>query len=58
MRRKRHGGVVDLSCSGDLESSDLEDVQCSQLPYIDYDGYESLSETEFVVHVSSVYIFI
>lgn len=35
MGRKRPGGVVDLSCSGDSETGGSEDIQCSQLPYMD-----------------------
>ncbi|CAD6269664.1 unnamed protein product [Miscanthus lutarioriparius] len=46
MVRKRPGGVIDLSNSGDSDIGGSEDVQCSQLPFTDYDSYASLSETQ------------
>lgn len=48
MVRKRPGGVIDLSDSGDSDIGGSEDVQCSQLPFTDYDSYASLLETQVV----------
>lgn len=67
MRRKRHGGVVDLSSSDGSDSEDFNDVQCTQHPISGSDSYESLSEAEvisdvplarFIGYVYSVYVFI
>lgn len=56
MVRKRPSGVVDLSSSGDSENDVLDDVQCSQLPYMDYDSYQSGSGTEVVLEVSAMFV--
>ena len=56
MVQKRPAGVVDLSSSDDSENDDLEDVQCSQLPYMDYDSYQSASETQVVSDVSVLFV--
>jgi len=57
MARKRSGGVVDLSSSSDSKTVGSEDIQCSQLPFVDYDSYESLSETQLVGEVSFCLLF-
>ena len=56
MVQKRPAGVVDLSSSDDSENDDLEDVQCSQLPYMDYDSYHSILETQVVSDVSVLFV--
>jgi len=56
MVRKRPGGVIDLSDSSDSDIGGSEDVQCSQLPFTDYDSYASLSETQ-VVRLTSYLFF-
>jgi hypothetical protein len=58
MGRKRPGGVVDLSSSGDSETGGSEDIQCSQLSYMDYDSYESLFDTQLVGEVSYLFVII
>jgi hypothetical protein len=58
MGRKRPSGVVDLICSGDSETGGSEDIQCSQLPYMDYDSYESHSDTQLVGEVSYLFVII
>ena len=53
---KRPGGVVDLSSASDSETVGSEDIQCSQLPFVDYDSYESLSETQLIGEVSFLFV--
>jgi len=56
MVRKRPGGVIDLSDSSDSDIGGSEDVQCSQLPFTDYDSYASLSETQVVRQTSYLFL--
>jgi len=56
MVRKRPGGVIDLSDSSDSDIGGSEDVQCSQLPFTDYDSYASLSETQIVRLTSYLFL--
>lgn len=52
MVRKRVVRELDSSSSGGSETDSSEDVQCSQLPYMDYDSCEYLSNSQLVGEVS------
>jgi hypothetical protein len=56
MVRKRPSGVVDLSSSTDSETDGSEDVQCSQLPFMDDDSYPSLSGSELFAEVCLLFV--
>jgi hypothetical protein len=46
MVRKRAVREVDLCSSVGSETGGSEDVQCSQLPYMDYDSFEYFSDSQ------------
>jgi hypothetical protein len=46
MVQKRAVREVDLCSSGGSEIGGSEDVQCSQLPYMDYDSFEYFSDSQ------------
>jgi hypothetical protein len=58
MVRKRPRGVVDISSPDISENEDLNDVQCSQPNFMDYDSFQTSSDAMDVSDVSVLFVFL